>query len=139
MGIVGEIEVQGISELLRKLVAVGGAKFAKKALRSAIRKGGKPMLAAIKARAPVDSGDLEESLKLKAIKRTRTGVGVTIGTSAYNSLFQGEQFYGAFQEFGTAKLPPNPFMRPGFDETKEQSVQFVGESLRADIEAEARK
>jgi HK97 gp10 family phage protein len=127
------VDVSGIVELNKKLRELAGDKIAKKVLLSAIRKAAKPMVAAAKAFAPVDSGLLEESIKLKAIRRTRTGFGVRISTSNSDFDSQGSTFYGPMQEFGTAKMAPNPYLRPAFDTTKDQSVQIVTADMQAAI------
>lgn len=134
MAVPGSIDVEGINGLLKSLVEMGGNTFAKKELRKAIRAGAKPMLAAVLSHVPVDTGELRESLKLRAIRRTRTGVGIRIGTSQHESAFKGDQFYGAFEELGTAKQPGQPYLRPGFDETKDQSAEIVGDMLGAAVE-----
>lgn len=127
------IDVTGIIDLKKKLQALAGDTIAKKVLRSAIRKSAKPMLAAAKAYAPVDSGLLEESIKLKAIRRTRTGFGVRISTSDSDFNSQGSTFYGAMQELGTSKMAPNPYLRPAFDTTKSESVQIVTTEMQTAI------
>lgn len=124
-----DAQVEGITELTRILKELSGDKIAKKSLRAAIRKGAKPILQAARAFAPVDSGALEESIKLKAIRRTRTGFGVRISTSASDNEYSGETFYGPMQEFGTAKMAPNPYLRPAFDTTKDEATRIVGDEL----------
>src|SRR4051794_37182099 len=74
-------------------------RLAKKILRRELRKGLKPIQAAVKANAPVRSGKLRKAVILRATKRTRKnriGVKVSLGKGAF---FVGDQFYGAFQEF----------------------------------------
>ena len=44
-------------------------------------------------------------------------------------------FYGRFQELGTVYQSAQPFLRPAFDETKDDIVDQVGETLRALIES----
>lgn len=45
-------------------------------------------------------GDLRKSIKVKAAKRSRVSVGVNVVTGATDNVFVGDQFYGAFVEFG---------------------------------------
>ena len=73
-------------------------------LRKATRKTTKPVQASARAWAPHDTGDLEASIRVRALKRSRKNkdiVGSRVVTSQYDSLYKGDQFYGAFQEFGT--------------------------------------
>ena len=73
----------------------------RKWLRKATRESVKHVRAEAELDAPVDSGDLSESLKVRAIKRTRTKIGHQVQTSEDNTVFSGDQYYGQFVEFGT--------------------------------------
>jgi HK97 gp10 family phage protein len=76
------------------------AKVQKKLSRQATRKAAKEIvLPDAKARVPVNTGDLEESLTVKAMRRSRTRFGHEVRTK--DVFYQGDQFYGAFIEFGT--------------------------------------
>jgi HK97 gp10 family phage protein len=75
-------------------------KLQKKLSRKATRKAAKDIiLPDAKNRVPVDFGELEESLTVTAIKRSRYKFGHQVGTKEGH--FRGDQFYGAFLEFGT--------------------------------------
>lgn len=92
------LRIQGDKQLIRKFNELP-VKVEKTIARKATREAGRPMLAEAKRNAPVATGKLRKSLKLRALRRSRKGrVGVTVGTS--NREFSGEQFYGAFQEYG---------------------------------------
>ena len=52
---------------------------------------------------------------------------------------QNDPFYWRFQEFGTAKMAAKPFLRPAFDQGKEQAVQVIKDELSAGIEREITK
>lgn len=45
-------------------------------------------------------GALRKSIRVRAAKRSRTSVGMVVTTSDSDNLFQGDQFYGGFVEFG---------------------------------------
>jgi HK97 gp10 family phage protein len=75
-------------------------KVQKKLSRQATRKAAKEIvLPDAKARVPVDTGDLDESLTVKAVKRSRTKFGHEVRTK--DGFYSGDQFYGGFVEFGT--------------------------------------
>jgi HK97 gp10 family phage protein len=75
-------------------------KVQKKVSRNATRKAAKEIvLPAARSRTPVDTGELEESLVVRAVKRSRTRFGHYVGTKEGH--YRGDQFYGAFIEFGT--------------------------------------
>lgn len=75
-------------------------KVQKKLSRQATRKAAKEIvLPDAKNRVPVNTGDLEDSLIVKAMKRSRGRFGHSVQTK--DGAYQGDQFYGAFIEFGT--------------------------------------
>lgn len=131
-GISGTIQIRGGEELAAALESLGPA-MEKKILRSAMREAAKPMLADAKRRAPVLTGAMRKSLKIKAMKRRSNGqVGVVIATE--KGFFKGETFYGAFHEFGTKKMPARPFIRPAFEANKAQAIRIVGEAIKIGLE-----
>ena len=85
---------------LDKLLAGMPLKMQKKLSRKATRKAAKEIvLPDAQARAPFDTGDLEESLTVKAVTRKKNRVGHMVTTK--EGFYRGDQFYGAFMEFGT--------------------------------------
>jgi HK97 gp10 family phage protein len=91
-------EVRGDRELKRKLNQLAN-KEVKKIVRQAMRAGAKVILPRARANAPVGAtGNLRRAIKVRAAKRSRKyiGINVTLG----KGFFQGDEFYGAFQEFG---------------------------------------
>lgn len=150
-GIVGSIHMTGGAELERRLKALPG-KIAKKLIRRALRSGAKIILAQAKANAPVDTGALKKSLKVRAAKRRGRGsVGVTVSTAEGD--FKGDQFYASFIEYGHKRgkrpgkgatdareeVPARPFMRPAFDEKKQEAVNVISSTLGAGIEQVAKE
>ncbi len=143
------LEIKGGLELLRKLEQFPRT-VQRKLLRQAIRDGARPILAAAKANAPVLTGALKASLRLRVRKNVKPGVyAVQIQAGKYGE-FRGDQFYAAFLELGhrlghrrlgnsRAIVPANPFMRRAADMNKDRAARIVGESLGRRIEAEASK
>ena len=112
---------------LNKALKALGSKLALKLERKALRQVAKPVLADAKANAPVgETGDLKRALKLRAMRRSRTRIGMQIVTS--KGWFQGDTFYGAFQEFGwkTGKrgsdnrkqIPPKLYVTKAYEKHK---------------------
>lgn len=99
MAVVGVMEVKGLDTLLWRLETLP-KKAALKVFRQSLRAGAKIIQTDAKQRAPVKSGALRKSVKVRARKRSRSGIGVRVSTSADDSAWGGDQFYGAFQEFG---------------------------------------
>lgn len=95
----GGVIVTGDKELDRLLRGLPLA-AQKKLSRQATRKSAKEIvLPEAKSRVPVDTGDLEESLVVKAMRRSRRRFGHQVQTK--DGFYAGDQFYGAFIEFGT--------------------------------------
>ena len=90
-------KIEGGEALVRDLQAVE-TKVAGKFVRQALRAGAKIIQAQCKADAPNRSGLTRRSIKVRAGRRSRTGVKmlVSIGKQAY----VGDNFYAAFQNFG---------------------------------------
>ncbi len=93
------IVLTGTDELNRKLLELTSAQ-AKAAIRKAARPALKPTLTAARANAPVKSGALKRSIKIRSIARSRTRVGARVTTAASDNQFSGKTFYGAFLEWG---------------------------------------
>lgn len=140
------VSLHGDKELIRTLRGLE-TKLQNKALRTASRKAGKVVATAAKGNAPVDSGQLKRAIKVRAIKRQRNRVGVTVGSSKAD--YTGEQFYLSFVELGhrigkrkshkkqtdeqKAKdtrpfVEPQPFLKPALENNKAQvETVFVSE------------
>jgi len=90
-----EIELQDAVERLKGLEP----KVRKKIIRQAIRPAMKIVQRDAIARAPRgESGLLKKSIKVRAFKRSRTKIGVSVSTA--KGWFKGDAFYGGFQEWG---------------------------------------
>lgn len=61
-------------------------------------------------------------------------IGVRHGKPKKGAKKQDDPFYWHFSEFGTSKQAARPFIRPAFEESKEQVLEVVAETLRAGIE-----
>lgn len=99
MGRKVRILLVGDTELREKLRELTNAE-ARKAVQGATRESAKIIAAQVKSNAPVKSGSLRRSIKVRAIRRSRKRIGMRITTWSGDNLYQGKQFYAAFQEFG---------------------------------------
>ena len=87
-------------------------------------------------RVPVDTGQLESVLKVRAIKRSRTNFGVEVSTA--EGLFQGEEYYGGFIEFGTKHMDEQPFLRPAGYGNEPRIRKKVIQGIRTALKAAAK-
>jgi len=129
--------VTGDAELNRKLAALKGVKQ-KQAVRKASRESLKPLAAATSRAAPRDSGLLARSVKVRALKRSRTRVGARV--SVGDGKFKGQTFYGGFVELGRKtgkrgsvgrrRVEPNDFIRRAARQKKQSVLADYKQRLR---------
>ncbi len=96
--IITKIKLEGAAELDRKLLMLGRA-AAGKIVRPALRAGAKVIQVGAKTDAPKRTGKMARAIRVRAMKSKRKGtigINVTLG----QGFFRGDEFYGAFQEFG---------------------------------------
>lgn len=95
-----KVEVRGVKELQKSLTELPKT-IKKKALVSSQRDALKPVLAAYQSTLPRRSGRYAMSLRIRAVRRSRTRVGVTISVvPKFLQLEEGEFYYPAAIEYG---------------------------------------
>ena len=110
------------------MTAEGFARFARDLARAAVgleeaadkasERVGRAALRTAESLVPVDKGDLKRGLRFR-----REGDRAIVEVSA---------FYATFQEFGTSRMAPNPFIGPAFDRHAPDLVVEV-ERIRDDV------
>jgi HK97 gp10 family phage protein len=140
--------LQGFKELADALRELG-PRVARNGLRAATSAGAVLIRNDARARAPVDTGEMKKDIQQKRERDTkgemsakysvfvRSGKKSRLSGKARN--IQKDSFYWKFQEFGTSKMPAQPFMRPAFEAMKEAAVARVGEVLDERIQKEAQR
>ena len=137
----------GLEDALIELEQFSGrTNTGKNAVRRGMRNAMKRLEDKAKALAPVEEGDLRDSIKTKNAKARRvrgsaryqrqTGISILTGPTTPTGK------HGYFQEFGTVDAPPQPFMRPAADSEGENVIAIVSDELRDAIDkslARARK
>lgn len=132
------VKVEGLAQLDQALGQLKES-TAKNVLRRTGRKALEPMDAEWRQRAPHLTGALEES----------GGVGSKL-TRSQRQEHERESFVEVFagpgpnpqaiqQEFGNVNHPPQPFMRPAWEATKDDALRIVAETLGAEIAASAKR
>lgn len=134
-----KMSITGDKELDR-ILATLEPRVQKRIERKAARRAAKPVLKYARGYAPYYSGDLEASIKIRGLQKSKRKnvVGVSVMTND-KSIFEGETYYGGFQEFGTAFMEPNPFLRPAAIAAEPESVAIFRVEIRSIVLSEAKK
>ena len=132
-------QLQGFAELDRVLKALPG-RLAERELTSAVRAGANVIRKEARARAPrggVPSemskkfGPLHKKVRTARVKKTRRSVEFAVN--------DGSAFYGAFLEFGTKDIAPQPWLTPAFDASVQPALAKIGTSLARGLERTAKE
>lgn len=133
----GEVGLEGMKELNKALKQLPD-KLQERAIKNAMADGARAIRDEAKRRAPVDDGDLRDSIVVSRtvqVKGRRQSVkgGVVIGIKG------APRFYAHIAEFGTSRQTAQPFLRPAFDAKQEEALKRIGPKLGKEIEKQARK
>lgn len=134
-----EIDIADVTRRLNELEP----KVRKKIIRQAMRPAMKMIRQDAIARAPRKTGQLRKSIKVRAFKRSRTKIGVSVTTA--KGWFKGEAFYGGFQEWGWKQgkralgagrrhIPGHGFMEGAYLSKGPEAKQFALLAIVAAIE-----
>lgn len=130
-----DIRLLGAPELQAQLKALP-LKVQKKLLRQGMRKAGKLVRDEAQRLVPVDTGELKQSLKVRALLRGRGSFGVRIMTGTRSELGidpDAQGYYPASVEFGSRTQPAQPYLRAAADAKREEVFSIMRESVRAGI------
>lgn len=136
-----DISLVGDKALQRKLKSLDFA-LQKKILRKALRAGAKPVRDAARTNAPVREGKIKKSIKVRAMKRSRKGIGVLVAVGTRQELgISEEDFYNyaVGTELGTSKAAAQPYLRPALDSKSSEALKIIAREIDAGIKSEARK
>ena len=154
--------VKELEEVFNQMNDELGEKDAKRILNRAIRLSMQPVLNSARSLAPEDTGALRASLQIEARKPNRkdkrskyvsendaviglvtTAPGSKLARIAFKNQKTNSKFLqigiksdarAVANEFGTAKMPAKPFMRPALESNKEQVTNSLANSLRQVLE-----
>ncbi len=147
------VQVLGLSQLGQSLKALGTdmqARVARRATNAAAQVVKKAVVAAVadpRAKKPykifgelVFPGNISRNVIVKRIAPGETDL-----TSEHIVALRGGAAHGharqiaIWQEWGTVKQAPKPFMTPGYEASKGEALEAMGDSLREDNAAGAKK
>lgn len=139
--------VEGLKELQAALMQLKRA-TAKNVMTRVLKKAGEPVRAAAQSIAPVATkpnkhhkiGRIRDRMSIgttltnnqKKVSKRLSAVEVYIGDS-------GVLPEGIFEEFGTAKNTPHPFLRPAWEQHKMEVLQSIKKDTWAEIEKTAKR
>ena len=151
--------LDGVLERLRALPAAVGAKGGGPA-RAALAKGARVFRDQAIANAPRDTGLLQESIvarrdskphligaseayfvgvKRKSKRYANTKRNRGKGRAGKTYFVEGTAFYFLFLEFGTEKMRARPFLRPAFEQRKEDALNVIVNEMQAGLARAERK
>jgi HK97 gp10 family phage protein len=107
--------LSGDKELRQHLRAM--KKKANGAIRRGSRAGSKVVKPVAQFSAPFLTGKLQQSIKVKALPRSRSYVGTQVTFA-----FDDGSFYGGFQEYGTKHNKALHFMQRAFNQSKSRAL-----------------
>lgn len=141
------VNIQGLKEI-EDALAAAGPKLARSAVRKALHAGGQVFLNRAKTLAPVlatatpqrKPGELRDAIaevdRMDARKqRGRARIGLKYGKKGS----QDPGVYGLFVEFGTKNMAAQPYMRPAYDEAKQEAESVFTAEIRAGVLELAKK
>lgn len=123
-----QINQAELAALEKRLTEIAD-KLAKKALRTATRKGMTIVKKDVQNAAPEDTGLLEENFVLT----TKAGNGeivAKVGVKGGAKKNDKTPYYFRFVELGTESMPARPFMRPGLEGNGEAVFSKIAEELK---------
>lgn len=136
MASVTTVRVAGLKELGERMKGVS-EDVNRRIGRAAVAAGAKVIADSARTKAPVDTGNLRKNIITKRLPPGESQltseyiVTVRKGKITKKQKDRGikDAFYGRFVEFGTAKTPAQPFLRPAYDENKEKAVEAIKERI----------
>jgi HK97 gp10 family phage protein len=128
-----KVRIEGGAALARTLNALPD-KVSKSVRMQALRAGAEPLQQTMSQMAPRRPGppDMADHIVVSAVRKG--GVTSIISDEDTSAVAVGPEkkfFYGFFQEYGTVHHAAQPFARPAFDATVNQSIGIIMKALWA--------
>lgn len=130
--------LKGLDKALKQLPKSTG----KSALRTALKNAAEPIAEAARSNAPRGpTGNLVESIEVKTtLKKTQKAGRLKAGDV---EVFVGATWpkgaHAHLIEFGTYKMPAQPFLRPAWDSNKKKARDMIAEEIWENIARAARR
>lgn len=131
------VKTEGFAELERKLLDLGAA-ASKTVMRGALMSGLTPMVKRARERVAKRTGALAKSIRKRSMITKGNDFAADVGIHM-SSKRKEAGWRWHFEEFGTSKQRARPFIRPAFDETKDEVVARFKDEMAKRIDKEAKK
>ena len=133
-----KVRLEGIEEL-KKIFKQLDREVKKQIYEKAVQEGAEMVVQTAKAKVPVDTGALKESIKIIESKAGEKGsfskVGSDIAIHKRDAVTrQAHGYYSFFTEYGTSRMPARPFIRPALDENSQKIKDKFIEVLKSEVE-----
>jgi len=129
-------KMTGLKELEQALGQMPKATARAAAVR-ALRQGGEPIARAARRLAPVNQGDLVESIDVgTTLARSQQGDKGAVAPVEVH-VGPGQHPQAITQEFGTFKEPAQPFLTPAWEAERMNALDIVGTALGIEVEKTA--
>lgn len=130
------VKVDGLRELGERMKGLS-EQMNNRIARAATAAGAVVIRNAAQQKAPVDTGNLKKNIIVKRLPKGESSltsehiVTVRQGKLTAKQKDKGLQdaYYGKFVEYGTAKMPARPYLRPAYDQNKEKAVQAIKDRI----------
>lgn len=135
------VKVEGLRELGERMKSLSDD-VNNRIARAATAAGAVVIRNAAQAKVPVDTGNLKKNIIVKRLPKGESSLTsehiVTVRqgklTKKQKEKGLGDAFYGRFVEYGTAKMPARPYLRPAYDQNKERAVEAIKDRIKKRIE-----
>jgi HK97 gp10 family phage protein len=135
------MELKGFDSLVKKFNTLGRG-IQNKIMSPALKAGAKVVLTESKRLAPVLSGTLRKTLKVKKGVRSRKAISWYVQTGTREKMgisMDDKAYYPASVEFGTRKIKAKPYMRPALVNARTPAIKAVGEKMGEKMDDVLRK
>lgn len=130
------VKVEGLRDLGERMKGLS-EQMNNRIARAATAAGAVVIRNAAQLKVPVDTGNLKKNIIVKRLPKGESSltsehiVTVRQGKLTAKQKDKGLQdaYYGKFVEYGTAKMPARPYLRPAYDQNKEKAVQAIKDRI----------
>lgn len=112
-------DLQGLDEIFKEFKKME-EKAHRKILLKAVRKAARILRKRAKENAPVDTGTLKKSIAIKTLKKIENHLASVIVGARHGINEKDDGWYAHILEFGSVKMPAQPFLEPAFYQTEKQ-------------------